>query len=224
MSDRAPAGASDIELASCIARGASQLKCALEAEQVERLVAYLRLIQRWNSTYNLTAIRDPADMAVQHILDCLSAVPPLRRHRATSGLRRIIDVGSGAGLPGLLFALALSNTEVVCVDSVGKKTAFITQALGVLGLRNATAVHARVEAFKGLPFDVITSRAFGSLSDLTRGTKHLLADNGEWMAMKGKPPADEIATLGSLQVEVQPLRVPGLEAERCLVWIRPDPT
>jgi len=217
-----PAAVPDDELASWIAGGAAELRHPLEPVQVQRLVAYLRLIERWNATYNLTAIRDPGDMAVQHILDCLAAAAALGRRRQGRGLRRLIDVGSGAGLPGLVFAVALPETEIVCVDSVGKKAAFITQAIAILEARNATALQARVEALERGVFDVVASRAFASLVDFTRWTRHLLADNGDWMAMKGKRPSEEIAALTAFHVEVEPVVVPRLGAERCLVWIRPD--
>ena len=220
MSAVPPGKVSDSELAARIAAAAIELALPLKPEQTSRLVAYLRLIERWNETYNLTSIRDPSSMATQHIVDSLAAAAALRRRRAPRERRRLIDVGSGAGLPGVVVAVALPETEVVCVDSVGKKAAFITQAAGSLGARNITSLHARAERLKDRRFDVIASRAFASLSDFVAGTRHLLAENGEWLAMKGRTPASEIATLVGIESEIEPLQVPGLAADRCIVWMR----
>jgi 16S rRNA (guanine527-N7)-methyltransferase len=160
----------------------------------------------------------------QHLADCLAVVGPLRRHFGSSPSRRILDVGSGGGLPGVVIAALNHGAHVVCVDTVGKKAAFIRQAAGELGLKNLFAEHSRVEQLKAAPFDVIVSRAFASLDDFTRLTRRHLAPNGVWMAMKGRTPDDEMA---QLPVEfavfhVEHLTVPGLQAERCLVWIRPQ--
>jgi len=132
-------------------------------------------------------------------------------------------VGSGGGLPGVVLALMFPHWQVVCVDTVGKKAAFIRQVAVELGLRNLGAEHARVEALKGGAFDIITSRAFASLVDFTRLSRASLAPQGVWMAMKGKTPADELSELSEdIEVfHVEPLSVPGLNAERCLVWMRP---
>jgi len=201
----------------------------LDDAGADRLLSYLSLLQRWNATYNLTAVRDPAAMWVQHVLDCLAAVPSVRRHlqqAAPRGARpRILDVGSGGGLPGVVWAVALPEADIVCVDTVGKKAAFIRQVAGALGLANLQARHARVERLAEPPFDLITSRAFASLVDFTSLTRHALATGGCWLAMKGKPPADELAALGwpADRFHVEQLSVPGLDAERCLVWLKPDP-
>ncbi|HET7032968.1 MAG TPA: 16S rRNA (guanine(527)-N(7))-methyltransferase RsmG [Casimicrobiaceae bacterium] len=222
MSAAPPGKVADSELAERIAAAAIELALPLEAEQVSRLVAYLRLIERWNETYNLTSIRDPGAMATQHIVDSLAAAAALRRRRAPRDRRQLVDVGSGAGLPGVVIAIALPETQVVCVDSVGKKAAFITQAAGALGARNVTSVHARIERLKDHQFDVVASRAFGSLPDFVAGTRHVLAENAEWLAMKGKTPAGEIATLAGIESEIEPLEVPGLAANRCIVWMHPS--
>jgi len=201
-----------------VSGGAAELALSLSASNVDQLVAYLRLIERWNATYNLTAIRDPRDMAVQHLLDCLAAAAALGRRRGPGAGERVIDVGSGAGLPGLILAIAFPGRKVTCVDSVGKKAAFITQVAGTLGLGNVKAVHSRIEDVAP-GFDVITSRAFASLSDFVSATAHL-SEDPTWMAMKGKVPDDELASLAPpLAFDVEPLHVPGLAAERCLVWI-----
>ncbi len=198
---------------------------------VDRLLAYLDLLARWNATYNLTAVRDPQDMLRQHLADCLAVVGPMSRQlaqppgggaEATPRAIRVLDVGSGGGLPGVVLAAMFPHWQVVCVDTVGKKAAFIRQAAAELGLRNLSGEHSRVESLRGAPFDVITSRAFASLVDFTRLSRALLAPQGVWMAMKGRAPTDELAALPSdIDVfHVEPLTVPGLQAERCLVWMR----
>jgi 16S rRNA (guanine527-N7)-methyltransferase len=216
-----PTDSSDVELAVAVGDGAAALGFPLRPEQTRALVAYLRLVARWNATYNLTAIRDPAAMVTHHLLDCLAAAVALQRRRAPDARRTILDVGSGAGLPGLVFAVAFPESKVVCVDSVGKKTAFVTQAAATLGLRNAVAMHARVETLASPRFDVIVSRAFASLHEFVRLTAQLLADNGEWMAMKARLTATEIETLRGLDVATEPISVPGLDAKRSIVWMRP---
>jgi 16S rRNA (guanine527-N7)-methyltransferase len=196
----------------------------LDDGTAERLLRYLALLQRWNATYNLTAVRDPEEMLVQHLFDCLAVIAPLRRQLPGAG--RLLDVGSGGGLPGVVIAAVCADVQVTCVDTVGKKAAFIRQASAELALPNLRAEHARVEALKQAPFDVITSRAFASLADFTRLTRHLLAPTGVWMAMKGKRPDEEIAALpaGVDVFHVEQLNVPGLNADRCLVWMRPRST
>lgn len=188
--------------------------------QAAALQAYLALLQRWNTTYNLTAVRDPAEMLTQHLADCLAVIEPLQR-RLTQG--RVLDVGSGGGLPGVVIAVMLPGLQVTCVDTVGKKAAFIRQVAGALQLPNLRAEHARVEQLRLPAFDVITSRAFASLADFVRLTRPLLAADGVWLAMKGRVPDDEIAALpADIEVfHVEPLVVPGLDAQRCLVWMRP---
>lgn len=191
-----------------------------------QLLAYLDLLQRWNGTYNLTAVRDPKRMLIQHIADCLAMIGPLRRQLAIEAPRRLLDVGSGGGLPGIVIAILCPTIAVTCVDTVGKKAAFIRQATATLRLRNLHAEHARVEQLKAAPFDVVTSRAFASLADFVGLTRQHLAPGGVWLAMKGKTPDDEQAALpADINVfHVEQLSVPELEAERCLVWMRPVPS
>ena len=201
---------------------ASQLALEVSSRQTDALLGYLALLQRWNATYNLTSVREPAQMLTQHLADCLAVIGPLRRQSGLGPLR-LLDVGSGGGLPGVVIAVLNPAIDVTCVDTVGKKAAFIQQAAGELGLRNLHAQHTRVEQMKAAPFAVVTSRAFASLTDFTRLThQHLMAD-GVWMAMKGKQPTDEVAGLpADVEVfHVEQLAVPGLEGERCLVWMRP---
>ena len=192
--------------------------------QQAELAAFLALLQRWNATYNLTALRDPAQMITHHLADCLAVVEPMRRQVGARTTVRLLDVGSGGALPGAVLAIMLPGLEVTCVDAVGKKAAFVRQVAVELGLRNLRAEHARVEAMVGPGWDVVASRAFASLADFVRLTRPRLAENGTWMAMKGKRPAEELAELPKdIDVfHVEPLTVPGLDAERCLVWMRPQ--
>lgn len=195
---------------------------SLSDAQADLLIAYLSLLQRWNATYNLTAVRDPAAMWVQHVVDCMAAVPSVQRRLPAGRRGRILDVGSGGGLPGIVWAVLLPQADITCVDTVGKKAAFIRQAAGELRLPNLQARHARVESLAEPAFDLITSRAFASLSEFTRLTRHLLAADGLWVAMKGKAPTEELAETGwaPSMFHVEPLHVPGLDAERCLVWVQ----
>ena len=187
-----------------------------------RLAQYLALLERWNATYNLTAVRDPIQMHRQHLADCLSVVEPLRREVSARPVR-ILDVGSGGGLPGVVLALSEPTWDVTCIDAVGKKAAFIRQVAAELRLANLHAVYGRVQNLRETGFDVITARAFGSLGDLVEWTKPLLAPRGVWMAMKGRWPDSELSALpGGVVFHVEPLRVPELDAERCLVWMRKD--
>jgi len=195
------------------------------AEQAQTLHGFLDLLARWNGVYNLTAVRDPAAMRIQHLADCLAVVPPLARHSlATRGdIRgRLLDVGSGGGLPGVVIATLLPGWDVTCVDAVGKKAAFVRQVAGDLGLKNLHAAHSRVEALKAPAFDVVTSRAFATLADFVKLTRPLLAVDGVWLAMKGQRPDAEIADLPpDVDVfHVEQLHVPQLDAQRCLVWMR----
>lgn len=195
------------------------LGLAASASQVDALHRYLDLLQHWNATYNLTAVRDREAMLTQHLADCLAVVPALQG-RAPAG--RLLDVGSGGGLPGVVLATLLPGWQVTCADAVAKKMAFVRQVAGSLPLPNLRAEHTRIETLKAPPFDVITSRAFASLAEFVSLTRHLLAPGGVWMAMKGRVPDDEMAALpAGVQVfHVEQLDVPGLDAQRCLVWMR----
>ena len=208
-------------VADTLRSGAAALGLALTEGQFEQLQAHLALLQKWNRVYNLTAVRDPQEMLTHHLLDSLAAVAPLLRH--TGGRpTRLLDVGSGGGLPGAVLAICRPELQVSCVDTVGKKAAFIQQVAASLKLPNLQGLHARVETLAG-PFDVIASRAFAALPDFVAWSRQALAPGGVWMAMKGKLPQDEIDALpADVQVfHVEPLQVPGLNAERCMVWLRP---
>ena len=210
----------DAELADSVRAGAQTMAVPLSPHQVERLVAYVRLIERWNGTYNLTAVRQPRDMIQHHVLDCLAAADALVRRRGAGTGERLLDVGSGAGLPGLVIATVSPEREVLCIDSVGKKAAFLTQAIGLLSLKNASAVHGRVESLIDVEFDVIASRALASLAEFVRLTSRLMAESGDWMAMKAKLAAAELDDVAGTSPEVEHLHVHGLAAERCIVWMR----
>ena len=204
-----------------LAEGATALGLSLAPAQHAQLLAYLDLLAKWNKVYNLTAVRDPAEMLTHHLLDSLAVIAPLVRH-TQGGAARVLDVGSGGGLPGVVIAICCPEMSVACVDAVAKKAAFVQQAAGVLGLSNLRGVHARVESITE-PYDVITSRAFATLADFTQWSAGSLGEDGVWMAMKGKHPTDEIAALPpSVAVfHVEQLTVPALDAERCLIWMRP---
>ena len=211
------------DLAQIILRGASRLGIALGREPAGQLVAYLRLIDRWNATYNLTAVRTVEAMATQHIVDAMTVISALRV-RLPGTENRILDVGAGAGLPGVVIAILEPDAAVVCVDSVGKKTAFVSQVAATLGLQNLSAVHSRVEAMTAPPsFGVVVSRAFSSLQDFVSSTRHLLAADGWWIAMKGKLPRQELidAKQSGATFDIEQVSVPGLDAERCLILGRP---
>ncbi len=211
-------------LQSRLSDGAAALGLVLDAAALAHLVAYLGLLAKWNRVYNLTAVRDPAQMLTHHVLDSLAVIGPLRRHTGGAPIR-LLDVGSGGGLPGVVIAICCPEVAVTCVDAVAKKASFIQHVAASLGLKNLRGLHARVEAVDKC-FDVVTSRAFASLTDFVAWSRGALAEEGAWMAMKGKRPADEMAALPAFaQVfHVEPLQVPGLDAERCLVWLRPQNT
>jgi 16S rRNA (guanine527-N7)-methyltransferase len=198
--------------------GLQQLQLALNDQQISQLLDYLKLIAKWTKVYNLTAVRDPAEMMTHHLLDSLAAIAPLQNQMAQG---KLLDVGSGAGLPGVVIAICCPAISVTCVDTVAKKATFIKQVALELKLPNLAGLHARVENI-AQPFDVICSRAFASLNDFTQWSARALAATGVWMAMKGKHPTDELAALpaGIDVFHVEQLQVPGLDAERCVVWMR----
>ena len=203
-----------------LADALQQLGLQVTEEQRRKLFTYLDLIAKWTKVYNLTAVRDPDEMLVQHLFDSLAAVGPLRRQTGGRPVK-LLDVGSGAGLPGVVIATCCPEVRVDCVDTVGKKAAFIQQAAAQLQLANLSGVHDRVENLKG-PYDVICSRAFASLPDFIVWSEGALAEQGVWLAMKGKQPDAEIAALPAAAevFHVEQLAVPELSAERCIVWMR----
>lgn len=208
-------------------QGLQTLALALSDAQVHMLLAYVDWVAKWNKVYNLTAVRNPQEMLTHHLLDSLAVVAPLQRQLAAVGKAAgatLLDVGSGAGLPGVVVAIACPQVRVSCVDTVAKKALFIQQVAAALRLPNLQGIHARVENLTQT-FDVVSSRAFASLVDFTAWSRQALAPDGIWLAMKGKVPHDEVQALPpTVQVfHVEHLTVPGLDAERCVLWLRPAP-
>jgi 16S rRNA (guanine527-N7)-methyltransferase len=182
----------------------------------ETLVRYLTLLDKWNRTFNLTAVRDRAGQVTQHLLDSLAILPVISLDRGS----RVLDVGSGAGVPGIPLAVARPDCRFTLLDSSSKKTAFMRQAQMDLGLRNVEVVCCRIEEYRAPPFDVIVSRAFAQLADYLARTRHLVRPTGRFIAMKGVVPEEELGHLGDqYQAAVHPVRVPGLDAARCVVII-----
>jgi 16S rRNA (guanine527-N7)-methyltransferase len=217
----------------------AQLGLVLTEDQIAQLLGYLDLIQKWTKVYNLTAVRNAQEMLTHHVLDSLSVVLPMRRELEVLRLERLgnppgdqaigipqklvalLDVGSGAGLPGVVIAITCPEIQVTCLDAVAKKVAFIQQVAATLKLSNLTGQHARIETVAH-PYDIISSRAFSSLADFVSGSYKALSKGGVWMAMKGKNPEEELAALPEMakMFHVEQLQVPGLDAQRCLVWMR----
>ncbi len=197
--------------------GVSCLKLQLDDDALVRMLAYIGLLEKWNRSYNLTSVRRPEQMLTRHILDSLAILPFIEGGE-------VLDVGSGAGLPGLVLALALPERRFTLLDSNNKKIRFITQACIELGIGNVLSVRERLESWRGgAGFSTITARAFSSLKSLFECASPLLADDAVILAMKGVLPAAELAELGDLErrTEVHRLTVPGLEAERHVVIYRP---
>ncbi|HID50267.1 MAG TPA: 16S rRNA (guanine(527)-N(7))-methyltransferase RsmG [Chromatiales bacterium] len=198
-----------------LAEGLAELSLAVDAATQEKLLAYVRLLAKWNRAYNLTAVRDPAGMVVRHLLDSLVLAPYLRGPA-------VLDVGTGAGLPGIPLALVCPELRFTLLDSNGKKIRFVTQAVAELGLANTDVIQSRVEDWQaGSRFDTIMARAYSSLAGLIGQTRHLLAEGGRYLLMKGVWPTAEIADLpaGFRLVGAPRLAVPGLAAERHVVMI-----
>lgn len=196
--------------------GINKLQLDLNEKQVEQLLDYLALLNKWNGVYNLTSVRDPMQMVKLHLLDSLAAVP------AFAGASNVLDVGAGGGLPGVVLAISRPDMKVSMIDTVHKKTAFLNQVKAELGLSNVTVYTKKVQELAvKTHFDVITSRAFADLSDFVNWSGHLLADGGRFIALKGVAPADERERLPApwKVQKLAPLEVPGLDAERHLVFI-----
>ncbi|MCQ4321772.1 16S rRNA (guanine(527)-N(7))-methyltransferase RsmG [Stutzerimonas stutzeri] len=199
-------------------QGASLLGVDLGSTQQQQLLAYLTLLNKWNKAYNLTAVRDPAEMVSRHLLDSLSVMP-----QAAPGGARWLDVGSGGGMPGIPLAIMFPERNFTLLDSNGKKTRFLTQVKLELKLANVELVHSRVEQFTpAQPFTDITSRAFSSLEDFANWTRHLSDSATRWLAMKGIQPDDELLALpADFQLErCVVLKVPGCQGQRHLLILR----
>ena len=201
-------------------RGSDVLGLRLSDAQHQHLLTYMDLLQKWNRVYNLTAVKDPEQMLTQHVLDCLAVALPLKK--MVPEAKSLLDVGAGGGLPSVVLAIACPDLTVLAVDAAAKKTAFIQSTAHALGLVNLKAQHARVESLTQT-FDVVSSRAYASLTDFVLTSRACLAPNGWWMAMKGVVPTEEITHLPNdiEAVQTQLLSVPDLDAQRCLVWMRP---
>lgn len=197
-----------------LSQGLAELGIDLDAATQQKLLDYLALLEKWNKVHNLTAVRDPSDMVTLHLLDSLSVLPHIK-----SG--RLLDVGSGAGLPGIPLSIVRPDLQVTVMDSSHKKASFMRQAKATLGIPNLEVVCGRVEEFHPEhKFNMVISRAFSDLAEFMRLTAHLCDEGGVWLAMKGVYPFDELAQIKGPTSEVVPLRVPGLEAQRHLVFLK----
>lgn len=205
-----------VKLERLLQQGLQAADLALPSDVAPRLLEFLRLLEKWNQAYNLTAVRDPEQMVARHLLDSLAVMPYVRGPR-------VLDVGTGAGLPGLPLALALPATHFTLLDSNAKKTRFVTQAAHALGLTNVSVVQMRAEKFQPAEkFTTLLTRAFASIPDMLAATRHLCAPGGRWLAMKGVFPQEELAAIpAEFTAQVRPLRIPGLEVARHVVIIEP---
>jgi 16S rRNA (guanine527-N7)-methyltransferase len=209
-------------LSSRLQEGAGQLELSIDPAQVKQLIAYLERLDRWNSVHSLSAWKNPSELLIHHVFDSMALVGPLKRFAESRPLR-ILDAGSGPGFPAAVLAVMEPSWSVTAVDAVAKKIAFVRQAATESGIPSLAGLHARLEDMPpSKPFDVVVSRAFGSLDHFTAQTRHLLARGGVWVAQKGRIPKEEMAQLpDDLQVfHVEPVTVPALDAERHLVWMR----
>ena len=202
--------------------GLESLSITLSTVQQQQLLDFLALLLKWNKVYNLTSIRLADDMLTHHVMDCLAAVAAVM-HEAPDA-KTLLDVGSGGGLPSVVFAIVCPHLQVTAVDAVAKKAAFIETVAHTLTLSNLKGRHSRVESLDET-FDLVVSRAFASLKDFTAWSDKALRAGGTWVAMKGKLPEDELAELPEgVQIQgIQTLKVPGLEAHRCLIWLKRSP-
>ena len=197
--------------AALLAAGVAEMGLDVSLEAQQKLLQYLSLLSKWNKVYNLTAVRDPLEMVTLHLLDSLSVLPHIHA-------KNLLDVGSGGGLPGIVLAICLPQLKVTTIDTVQKKTIFMRQVKGELGLDSLQVVHGRVESYQPAEkFDAVISRAFSDLALFMNLTKHLLAQNGQWLAMKGQLPLLELEALALEVNKIIPLSVAGLQAERHLV-------
>jgi 16S rRNA (guanine527-N7)-methyltransferase len=197
--------------AALLAAGVAEMGLDVSPEAQQKLLQYLSLLNKWNKVYNLTAVRDPLEMVTLHLLDSLSVLPYIKA-------KNLLDVGSGGGLPGIVLAICKPELQVTTIDTVQKKAIFMRQVKGELGLSNLEVVHARVENYQpSEKFAAIISRAFSEATLFIKLTQHLIAENGQWLAMKGLAPKDELKNLALKTSKIIPLKVAGLDAERHLV-------
>ena len=202
-----------MSLRTTLDQGLLELGLALPEDKRQQLLDYVALLNKWNKVHNLTAVRDPEEMVTLHLLDSLALLPHVQA-------KRLLDVGSGAGLPGIPLAICLPALHVTVMDSNQKKASFMRQAKAELRLDNLEVVCGRVEDYQPeAPFDVITSRAFSELALFVKLTRHLGTEGGQWLAMKGVYPQEELDKLDLVPSQVLPLKVPGLQAQRHLVFL-----
>lgn len=212
------------ELRAQLLRGATEMSVVLNETQIEKLLAYVREFEKWNKAYNLSAVRDIRQMVARHLLDSLSVVPWFTANKNFSAAR-VIDVGTGGGLPGIPLAIMFPEQQFTLLDSNGKKTRFLFHVKTLLGLSNVSVENRRVEEFKPeQKFDVVISRAFASLQDMTDGCTHLLAEKGVFLAMKGLFPQDELAPIADkiALIESVKLLVAETDGERHLLVLQPQ--
>lgn len=207
-------------LESDVLAAAEKMGLAMTQVQAKQLADYSGLLLKWNNTYNLTSLKTPEEVLTLHLADSLTLVQQF--DALVPGAKNVLDVGSGGGLPAIPLSIMRPDVSVSMIDAVQKKVIFLRQCIAVLRLKNAQALHGRIESFKLEPFDVVTSRAFASLKDMTDWSRHLLSEDGVWLAMKGKWPEDEIAELAS-DIEVvrsAKVSVPGADVERHMLVLQ----
>lgn len=206
-----------------LSQAAQQMGLSLDDKQRQDILLYLELIQKWNKTYNITAIKDAEQILIQHLFDSLSVIPSLIERFDVSAPLTVLDVGSGGGLPGVIIAICCPQWQITCIDAVEKKTTFITMVAGRLGLKNLRSKHGRIEEYISNTADLVISRAFASLSDFANWSGHTLKLDGELAAMKGHYLEDEVAELESSTdwqlSSWHKLHVVDMDAERCLIWM-----
>ena len=207
-----------------LTKAAEKMGLVLDDKQKQSVLLYLELIQKWNKTYNITAIKEAEQILVQHLFDSLSVIAPLQQQVGANKAAVVLDVGSGGGLPGVIIAICCPHWHVICIDAVEKKTSFITMVAGRLGLKNLSSKHCRIEDYASDEADLVVSRAFASLSDFANWSGHTAKKNGHLAAMKGHYYPDEIAELEKTSDWLldlwQALEVVDMDAERCLIWLK----
>lgn len=212
-----------VNFSARLAQALKKMGLSLDEKQQQDILLYLELIQKWNKTYNITAIKDAEQILIQHIFDSLSVIKPLSNKINPKSDATVLDVGSGGGLPGVVIAICCPQWQVTCIDAVEKKTSFITMVAGRLGLKNLRSMHCRIEEYPSDIADLVVSRAFASLTDFANWAGHTVNDGGHLAAMKGRYLEDEVKELeltSDWKLDFwQTLEVVDMDAERCLIWM-----